>query len=96
MVAFEVYNATLWNIVMQINNAENESCTMQIATPLQDLNNFVSFYPKRNDNRLLDTAISMMIAHSIPLVLVDIKKEFGMTRLQRIRNLKTDNLVSIM
>ena len=64
MVAFEVYNVTLWNIVMTINEIEHGSCTLQI-------NHNVSWIVTHRKSQLLDASVDIMIEKAIPILLVD-------------------------
>ena len=70
MVSFEVYNVTLWNIVMSINRIENDSCSLQLIRAYEE-STFWSGDYGRNKSEFLDASVNMMISHSIPLVLMD-------------------------
>ena len=69
MVAFEVFNATLWNIVMSINKAENEACSLQIIRAPENFTGGYYYFGRKSE--LMDASLEMMMTHSIPLVNVD-------------------------
>ena len=60
MTSFEVVNVTLWNLVLAINKAHKDSCSMQVV---RDYNN--------NGSIFSDSSRDMMIQHSIPIIFVD-------------------------
>ena len=68
MPGFEVFNMTLWKIVMAINEAEAMSCSLQLvrAYDQQDL-----FGAYENKSRFLDESVNMMIAHGMPIMVID-------------------------
>ena len=60
MVSFEVYNTTLWNIVMMINRAEKGTCSIHLIHNARN--------ESWQNNHLLDASIEMMKEHQIPFV----------------------------
>ena len=69
MIPFEVYNATLWKIVMAINSFEKELCTVQLIRAYGNDNALSGIYSNRS--QFLDTSIDMMRLHEIPIFLID-------------------------
>lgn len=63
MESFDIVNiTTIWNIILAINKAHNESCSMQVIR-----------HYRNNGSRFIDPLSVMMVDHSIPMLLVDIE-----------------------
>ena len=70
-VAFEVLNATLWNIVTLINQVEHNSCSLQLIRPY-NISYIVGYGVNYGrESKFLDASINIMIENAIPIVLVD-------------------------
>ena len=86
MVAFDVYNNTLWSIVMMINKVEHDSCSIQV---IRGYENFTSSFEHGHYNKhseLLDASIEVMKDHSIPIVVVDFSRWVADILTYRIRH----------
>ena len=68
MVLFEVYNSTLWNIIMMINKVERESCSLHIVH--NNVHN-ESWSFDGTDNQFLKASIETMKMNYIPIVITD-------------------------
>ena len=66
MVAFEVFNATLWSLLTAINKMEGESCSVQL---LRAYENSTGIYGQRS--QFLDVSVEMTSRLSMPIMLVD-------------------------
>ena len=69
MVAFDVYNITLWNIVISINKHEKETCSLQVV---RHYDNLTGVYER--ESQFLDATVDIMKDFAIPLILVDFSK----------------------
>ena len=72
MVAFEVFNATLWSVILAINKIEKRSCSIQLATTYigpKEIN--------KNATSFLDSSIAMAVQHAIPILLTDFSESIA-------------------
>ena len=73
MSFFDVYNTTLWNIVLSINNAEQKTCSLQI---IRSPTNYTGdYYNFDRESLLMNASVEMMVTHFIPLLTVDYTTE---------------------
>ena len=70
MVPFQLFNATLWNIVMAINEVEKHSCSLQIVHNVYN----ESWTFSGPSNQFLKASIETMIRNAIPVILTDYLK----------------------
>ena len=70
MVSFEVFNATLWNIVLAINKIEKGSCSIQLMVRNSNGPNETN-HERHNETSIFESSIDMSIKLAIPIVFVD-------------------------